>query len=123
MLYDKELDVWGQIFEEQQLDLLQSILTATVQPFSELTLSQTTGFRLFQNEKSLQRTIPSMMKMAESSPSRLKTLWEKEKLLIMSNFSFSHSVFKTLVLQTRKNQGLFGKGLKLILPFTNSPGS
>ena len=29
----------------------------------------------------------------------------------MSNFSFSHSVFKRLVLQTRKNNGLFGKGL------------
>ena len=29
----------------------------------------------------------------------------------MSNFSFSHSVFQRLVLQTRKNQGLFGKGL------------
>ena len=27
------------------------------------------------------------------SPSLLKTLWEKEKLLIMCNFSFSHSVF------------------------------
>ena len=27
------------------------------------------------------------------SMSLLKTLWEKEKLLIMSNFSFSHSVF------------------------------
>ena len=39
-------------------------------------------------------------------------LWEKEKLLIMSNFPFSHSVFKGLVLQTRKNQGLFGKGLR-----------
>ena len=25
--------------------------------------------------------------------SLLKTLWEKEKLLIMSNFSFAHSVF------------------------------
>ena len=25
--------------------------------------------------------------------SLLKTLWEKEKLLVMSNFSFSHSVF------------------------------
>ena len=37
--------------------------------------------------------------------------WEKEKLLVMSNFSFSRSVFKGLVLQTRKNQGLFGKGL------------
>ena len=35
---------------------------------------------------------------------------EKEKLLESSNFSFSHSVFKRLELQTRKNQGLFGKG-------------
>ena len=29
----------------------------------------------------------------------------------MSNFSFSHSVFKRLVLQTHKKQVLFGKGL------------
>ena len=36
---------------------------------------------------------------------------EKEKLLVTSNFSFSHSVFKRIVQQTRKNQGLFGKGL------------
>ena len=41
---------------------------------------------------------------------RVETQWEKEKLLIMSNFSFSRSVFKRYVLQTRKNQGLFGKG-------------
>ena len=27
------------------------------------------------------------------NPSVLKTLWEKEKLLVTSNFSFSHSVF------------------------------
>ena len=53
--------------------------------------------------------------MAESSLEGLKTLWEKEKLLVTSNFSFSHSVFKRLVLQTRKNQGLFGKGLNSIL--------
>ena len=39
-------------------------------------------------------------------------LWEKKKLLIMSNSFFFHSVFKSLVLQTRKNQGLFGKGVK-----------
>ena len=32
----------------------------------------------------------------------------------MSNFSFSHSVFKRLVMQTYKNQGLFGKGLKTL---------
>ena len=52
------------------------------------------------------------MKMEESYPNGWKTLREKEKLLVTSNFSFSHSVFKRLVLQTRKNQGLFGKGLK-----------
>ena len=40
-----------------------------------------------------------------------KTLWEKEKLLATSNFSFFYSVFKTLILQARENQGLFGKGL------------
>ena len=48
--------------------------------------------------------------MAESFPNEKKTLLEKEKLLVTSNFSFSNSVFERLVLQTRKNQGLFGKG-------------
>ena len=51
------------------------------------------------------------MEMAGLSPNGYKTLWEKEKLLIMSNFSFSHGVFKRFVIQTRKNLGLFGKGL------------
>ena len=32
---------------------------------------------------------------------------------VMSNLSFSHRVLKWLVLQTRKHQCLFGKGLKL----------
>ena len=51
--------------------------------------------------------------MAESPPKGKKTLWEKEKLLVTSNFSFFHSVFKGLVQQTHKNQGLFGKALSL----------
>ena len=42
---------------------------------------------------------------------RLENTVGKEKLPVMSNFSFSYSVFKRLVLQTHKNQGLFGKGL------------
>ena len=41
-------------------------------------------------------------------------MWEKEKLLVTSIFFFSHSFFKRLVLQTRKNQGLFGKGLNVV---------
>ena len=40
---------------------------------------------------------------------------EKEKLLVTCNFSFSPSVFKSLVLHTRDNQGLFGKGLKRLI--------
>ena len=49
--------------------------------------------------------------MIGSSPNEWKTLWEKEKLLVTSNFSFSHIVFQRLTLQTCKNQGLFGKEL------------
>ena len=71
-------------------------------------------FRL-PNSKSFERTVSNWMKMVENFPqskkksinlfpnkpwflrvcsiSILKTLWEKEKLLLMSNFSFSLSVF------------------------------
>ena len=34
----------------------------------------------------------------------------------MSNFSFSRNVFERLVVQTHKNQGLFGKGLRMFRP-------
>ena len=36
----------------------------------------------------------------------------KEKLLIMSNFSFPDRVFKRLILQTHINKDLFEKGLR-----------
>ena len=42
---------------------------------------------------------------------RVDNTVEKEKLRIMSNFSFSCSVFERLVLQTCKNQRLLGKRL------------
>ena len=51
--------------------------------------------------------------MAESYQNRYKTLWEKEKLLVTSNFSFSHSVFKRLVSQGHKKVSLCGN----MLPF------
>ena len=69
------------------------------------------NFKTLPNRNSLQTKISSLMKMSESSTNWWKTLWEKEKLLVTSNFSCSHSVFKRLKLQTRKNQGLFGKGI------------
>ena len=44
-------------------------------------------------------------------------MWEKEKLLVTSNFSFSHSVFKRLVSQRRQKVSLCGNGLKDFLGF------
>ena len=41
-----------------------------------------------------------------------KPLWEKENLLVTSNHSFSHRVFKRIVPRTRKNASFFGKELK-----------
>ena len=42
----------------------------------------------------MQTTIQNLMEIAECSLNGLKTLCEKEKLLVTSNFSFSRSVFE-----------------------------
>ena len=39
---------------------------------------------------------------------------EKEKLLVTSNFSFTHSVFKRLLSQGRQKVSLSGKGLSQV---------
>ena len=65
----------------------------------------------------MQTTISNLTKMAESYPNGKKTLWEKEKLLVTSNFSFSHSVFKRLVSQERQKVSLSGNGLSLTFTF------
>ena len=44
-------------------------------------------------------------------------MWEKEKFLVMNNISFFHNVCKRCVQQTRKNQGLFGKGLNAVITY------
>ena len=43
----------------------------------------------------LQKTIIDLMKMTENSPKGSKTLWEKEELLVMSNFSVFQCFQKT----------------------------
>ena len=89
--------------------------------FNQLTLSQTTSVRLLPNWKSLQTTISNLKKMEDSSTNGLKTLWEKEKLLVTSNFSFSHSVFKRLVLEKglRENIIISMMSITLIIPKGN----
>ena len=51
------------------------------------------------------------MKMMDSSPKASKTLWDKEKLFVTSNFSFAPRVFKRLVPHTLKSKVLLEKGL------------
>ena len=78
-----------------------------------LTLSQTTNFRLFWFERLCRQRFQIWRIRQKVLQRGRKALWEKEKLLVTSNFFFSHSVFKRLILQTRKNQGLFGKEFKV----------
>ena len=78
-------------------------LTETV----NLTLSQTTNLRRFQNE--MKEFADDKFKFDENG--RMFSNWvEKDKLFVMSNFSFPPSVFKGLVLQIRKTRACLGKG-------------
>ena len=100
---------WFLFFSPIDCDILARVIS--------LTVSQTTNFRLFQTETDCRwqfQIWPIWQRALQTLWEKTlwwKTMWEKEKLLVRSNSSFSHSVFKRLELQTRKNQGLFGKGL------------
>ena len=53
---------------------------------------------------------------------RILKMWEKEKLLVTSNFSFSHNVFKRYLLLISQNEYLWSKGLTFyhtIMTFMN----
>ena len=51
-------------------------------------------------------------KFEENGRKFFKNTVERGEIAQMSNFSFSHCVFITFVLHTRKNKGLFGKVVK-----------
>ena len=71
----------------------------------------------YNGKKNLRRQ--NMDKWRYSNLIELKTLWEKEKLLVTSNFSFSHNVFKSCLLLMRQNDYLWSKRLKNKATFTN----
>ena len=76
----------------------------------QLTHYQMTNFRLFQTERVCRRQFKIWRRWHKVIQTGRKH-WEKEKLLVMSNFSFSHSVFKRLVSQGRQKVSLCGNGL------------
>ena len=55
----------------------------------------------------------NVAKMMISCLTMQKTLWEKEKMLVTSIFSFSHNIFRSLIYQGISNLGLCDKGLKV----------
>ena len=73
-----------------------------IYPFSKRQILDSSKLKEFANDNF------RLMKMAESSPKWLKTLWEKEKLLVMytSNFFFSYSVFKKTCTADMLKKGL-----------------
>ena len=79
-----------------------------------LTHYQTTNFRLFQTEIVCRQQF-QIWREWQQVIKRGRKLWEKEKLLVTSYFSFSHSVFKRFVSQGRQkvsSKGLFPRGVK-----------
>ena len=76
-----------------------------------LTHYQTTNFRLFQIEGLCRQQFQIWRKWLKVIQTGSKTLWEKEKLLVTSNFSFSRSAFKRLVSQGHQKGSLCGNGL------------
>ena len=70
------------------------------------------------------RDVKNMDKWGYSYLIELKTLWEKEKLLVMSNFSFSQNVVNSCLLLMHQNEYLWSKGLNILrkMPFKNIVG-
>ena len=75
-----------------------------------LTHYQTTNFRLFQTEWVCRRQFQIWQKWQKVIQTGRKHCGEKEKLLITSNFSFSHSVFIRPVSQRCQKASLCGNG-------------
>ena len=61
---------------------------------SQLTLYQTTKFKTAPNSKHVQDDNKSEWKFEICFVKGKKALWEKEKMVVTSIFSFSHYVFK-----------------------------
>ena len=90
---------------------VESILSCTglSQSFPKMT-----NFRLLPNVTSLQTTIHKFDENSRTFSEWVEnTVGKKEKLLVTSNFSFSHSVFKRFVLQVVKPRACLGKGNRL----------
>ena len=78
-------------------------------PFPNDRILDTTKLKAFADDKmNAPKMIIYLFNLVEN------TVGKGENAGYRTFFSFSHCVFKRLIQQTRKNQGLFGKGLRMI---------
>ena len=84
-----------------KLTLTQRIILAS----SKLTEFADDNFRFDETDEKFFKRVEKTVGLQKGR----KNCGKKEKLLVTSNFSFSHKVFE---LQARKNKALFGKGIK-----------
>ena len=68
----------------------------------------------FSNSAANKDMSPKYGQMGIQLSDLVETLWEKEKLLVTSNFSFSHNVFKSCLYLMCQNEYLWSKGLKTL---------
>ena len=107
--------MWLIVYAPLSIDSGHIVLLLSVCPKVDLkpkrlTHYQTTNFRLSQTERVCRQRFQIWRKWQKAIQTGRKH-WEKEKLLVTSNFSFSHSVFKRLVSQGRQKVSLCGNGL------------
>ena len=62
--------------------------------------------------KCLLKSMKSLYNCRYNYWKKLKTLLQKEKLLVLSNLTFCHDVFKSRLLQKCQNASILGKGLR-----------
>ena len=82
-----------------------------VKVFEGITRRQ--SFRLVQIERNCRQHFKVHLRLKNKCHIGKKTWWEKEKLLVKSNFSFFHRVFHSYISSVRQNVALCGSGLTL----------
>ena len=109
----KNLIVKGEIYwlnhEEKWFFAILTLTKFNPQPFTSYA-----NFGVFQFKNKYRYDVKNMDKWGYNYLIDLKALWDKEKLLVTSNFCFSDNVFKSCLVLVCQNEYLWSKGLKLI---------
>ena len=67
------------------------------------------------NSRAKKDMLSKIWKNGDSYLIELKTLWEKEKSLVMSSFSLFHNVIKNCLMLMRQNEYLWSERLKTLV--------